>query len=154
MPHILSRKPAGLNSAVKEATEWCMQQGAQAVLILPADIPLLSSEDVNKIVELGKCEGANRCVVSLLRWRHKCSFPESAKLNSCVFWTKKLLKAHQRGSKKRSLLEASLLNRCGYGHRFCRRLESNCFKTEDNTACRRVLDTDVRVYRSLVITCK
>ena len=49
----LVQKISGLNSAVEEATEWCMQKGAEAVLVLPADIPLMSSEDVDTIVELG-----------------------------------------------------------------------------------------------------
>jgi 2-phospho-L-lactate guanylyltransferase len=51
----LVQKTRGLNPAVEEATEWCMQNGAEAVLVLPADIPLLSSTDVDKIVELGNC---------------------------------------------------------------------------------------------------
>jgi 2-phospho-L-lactate guanylyltransferase len=52
----LIQKSSGLNFAVEEATKWCMQNRANAVLILPADIPMLSSVDVNKIIELGTCE--------------------------------------------------------------------------------------------------
>ena len=48
----------GLNPAVEEATAWCMQNQADSVLVIPADIPLLSSADVNKIVELGNCNGS------------------------------------------------------------------------------------------------
>jgi 2-phospho-L-lactate/phosphoenolpyruvate guanylyltransferase len=43
----------GLNAAVTRSIEWCMQEGAESVLVLPADIPLLSSADVNRIIELG-----------------------------------------------------------------------------------------------------
>ncbi len=43
----------GLNADVGEATEWCVQRGAGSVLLLPADIPLLSFKDVNSIVALG-----------------------------------------------------------------------------------------------------
>jgi len=46
----------GLNPAVEEATAWCMQKQADSVLVVPADIPLLSFEDVNKIVELGNSD--------------------------------------------------------------------------------------------------
>ncbi|MGD0645230.1 MAG: 2-phospho-L-lactate guanylyltransferase [Candidatus Bathyarchaeia archaeon] len=53
----LAQKTSGLNSAIEEATEWCVQEGAEAVLVLPADIPLLSSADVDKIVELGNFKG-------------------------------------------------------------------------------------------------
>jgi len=48
----------GLNPAVEEATVWCMQKQADSVLVVPADIPLLSFMDVNKIVELGSYIGS------------------------------------------------------------------------------------------------
>ena len=48
----------GLNPAIEEATAWCMRNQADSVLVVPADIPLLSSADVNKIVELGNCNGS------------------------------------------------------------------------------------------------
>jgi len=43
----------GLNSAVTHSIEWCMQEGADSVLVLPVDIPLLSSADINNIIDLG-----------------------------------------------------------------------------------------------------
>jgi len=49
----LTQKHSGLNPALKEAIAWCIQKGADAVLILPADIPLVSSNDIDKLVELG-----------------------------------------------------------------------------------------------------
>src|SRR5208283_811981 len=52
----LSQKIGGLNSAIEKAIEWCIQRGAEAVLIVPADLPLLSSEEVDRIVKLGNCE--------------------------------------------------------------------------------------------------
>jgi 2-phospho-L-lactate guanylyltransferase len=52
----LAQKAGGLNSAIEEATKWCVQEEAEAVLVLPADIPLLSSGDVDKMIELGGCE--------------------------------------------------------------------------------------------------
>ena len=48
----------GLNPAIEEAIAWCMQKQADSVLVVPADIPLLSFEAVNKIVELGNCDGS------------------------------------------------------------------------------------------------
>src|SRR5208283_6179532 len=45
----LTQKTSGLNSAVEEAAEWCVRQGAEAILVLPADIPLLSPEEVDRI---------------------------------------------------------------------------------------------------------
>ena len=43
----------GLNSALEEAFVWCMKNKADSVLVLPADIPLISSKDINTIVLLG-----------------------------------------------------------------------------------------------------
>jgi 2-phospho-L-lactate guanylyltransferase len=42
----------GLNPTIKFSTSWCVQNGAYSVLVLPADIPLLNTEDVNKIIDL------------------------------------------------------------------------------------------------------
>ncbi len=44
----------GLNHAVSEATDWCIQKGADSVLILPADIPLLRPTDISHILSLGE----------------------------------------------------------------------------------------------------
>ena len=46
----------GLNSALEEAFVWCMKNKADSVLVLPADIPLISSKDINTIVMLGSNE--------------------------------------------------------------------------------------------------
>ncbi len=43
----------GLNSALEEAWAWCIRNKADSVLVLPADIPLVTSKDVDIIVELG-----------------------------------------------------------------------------------------------------
>ena len=51
----LVQKSRGLNLAIDEATDWCMRKGAEAALILPADLPMLSFTDVDRIIELGNC---------------------------------------------------------------------------------------------------
>lgn len=56
----LLEKKKGLNEAIKQATEWCTQNNAESVLVLPADIPLITSEDINQIVKLGSNEN---CIV-------------------------------------------------------------------------------------------
>jgi len=43
-----------LNAALKRASDMLMVWGAGAMLILPADIPLVSQEDVNAIIEKGR----------------------------------------------------------------------------------------------------
>ncbi len=43
---------ATLNSAIEETTSYCVQNGVQSVLVLPADVPLISSEEINRIIQL------------------------------------------------------------------------------------------------------
>ncbi|MDP6771801.1 MAG: NTP transferase domain-containing protein, partial [Anaerolineales bacterium] len=42
--------PSDLNSALQQATLVTMTYGAQGLLVLPADLPLLTREDVEKII--------------------------------------------------------------------------------------------------------
>lgn len=56
----LSESQLGLDSAIKQATEWCIQNDTESVLVLPADIPLITFEDINQIVKLSSEE---TCVV-------------------------------------------------------------------------------------------
>ncbi len=41
-----------LNRAVRGAVGWCVRRGAESVIILPADIPLISPTDINNIVDM------------------------------------------------------------------------------------------------------
>lgn len=45
---------SGLNQAISEAINWCIITNAKITLILPADIPLVSSEDLNRILAFGR----------------------------------------------------------------------------------------------------
>lgn len=49
----LSPKDTNLNPSLNEAIECCIQKKASAVLILPADIPLVLQQDIDRLVELG-----------------------------------------------------------------------------------------------------
>lgn len=51
---LLPEKTHGLNNTVSEAIDWCAEKGATSVLILPADIPLISVKDLDKIYCLGE----------------------------------------------------------------------------------------------------
>ena len=50
----LAEVALGLNEAILEAIKWCIQRGAESVLILPADIPLVMPTDLNGIISLGE----------------------------------------------------------------------------------------------------
>lgn len=49
----LRERQPGLNEAVSEAINWCVQNGAKSTLILPSDIPLVTSADLDRILSLG-----------------------------------------------------------------------------------------------------
>jgi len=48
----LMEKQPGLNQAVSEAVSWCIQREAASTLVLPADIPLVTPMDLNRILSL------------------------------------------------------------------------------------------------------
>jgi len=48
----ITEESRGLNSAIEDSIKCCMQRGADSVLVLPADIPLLSSTDIDRIIKL------------------------------------------------------------------------------------------------------
>jgi 2-phospho-L-lactate guanylyltransferase len=52
---------AGLNHALRQARHVAMERGADAVLVLPADLPLLTPHDVEQLIQLGADH--NPCVV-------------------------------------------------------------------------------------------
>lgn len=41
-----------LNPAVELGVKWCIEHQAEAVLIVPADIPMITAEDINGIIRL------------------------------------------------------------------------------------------------------
>ena len=49
----LPESQLGLNQAIMQATEWCIKNNAESIFVLPADIPLITQEDINQIVKLG-----------------------------------------------------------------------------------------------------
>ena len=53
---------ATLNSAIKETTLYCVKKGAKSILVLPADVPLINSEEINRIIQLA---GVGNSVVVL-----------------------------------------------------------------------------------------
>jgi 2-phospho-L-lactate/phosphoenolpyruvate guanylyltransferase len=49
----LSPADSALNASLEESSDWCIQHGAGAVLVLPADIPLVTAKDVDALAQLG-----------------------------------------------------------------------------------------------------
>ena len=54
----LRQESRGLNPALDEGRRWAMERGASALLVLPADLPLLDAGDVREVLD-GIGEGAS-----------------------------------------------------------------------------------------------
>jgi 2-phospho-L-lactate guanylyltransferase len=50
----LKERKTGLNKAVSEAVDWCVEMGAASVLVLPADIPSVMPTELERIFTLGE----------------------------------------------------------------------------------------------------
>ena len=50
----LSQESRGLNPALEEARIWAIRHGASTLLVLPADLPLLTVPDIFALLEEGK----------------------------------------------------------------------------------------------------
>jgi 2-phospho-L-lactate guanylyltransferase len=50
----LKEGKTGLNEAVSEAIGWCVEKGATSVVVLPADIPLVTPTDLKRMLSLGE----------------------------------------------------------------------------------------------------
>jgi 2-phospho-L-lactate/phosphoenolpyruvate guanylyltransferase len=48
----LAESESGLNAALNQAREWALSHGAQAILVLPADLPLLTPNDITSMLNL------------------------------------------------------------------------------------------------------
>ncbi len=48
----LAESESGLNAALNQAREWVISHGARAVLVLPADLPLLTPNDIAAMLNL------------------------------------------------------------------------------------------------------
>ncbi len=48
----------GLNQAIDQATTWCIKDGADSVLVLPADLPFLTIQEINQVINIGSAESS------------------------------------------------------------------------------------------------
>lgn len=49
----LQEQGTGLNQALEQATRWSIEQHYAAILVLPLDLPVLTKEDVDAIIDMG-----------------------------------------------------------------------------------------------------
>jgi len=55
---LLEDKPGGINQAINEATEHSIRMNAEATLIVPADVPLITPQDIDAIISAGESKPA------------------------------------------------------------------------------------------------
>ncbi len=48
----LREQQEGLNPALNQTTKWCIQNGAEQVLILPTDVPVITPKDIDQLIKL------------------------------------------------------------------------------------------------------
>ncbi len=60
----LLQESRGLNPALEEAREWAVDEGASALLVLPADLPLLCAPDVEAVLEAAEEAEGSLVVIS------------------------------------------------------------------------------------------
>jgi 2-phospho-L-lactate/phosphoenolpyruvate guanylyltransferase len=54
LKYLIEPEETGINPAVKLAIKWCLSKQISSILILPADLPLIKSKDIDEIIELGQ----------------------------------------------------------------------------------------------------
>jgi 2-phospho-L-lactate/phosphoenolpyruvate guanylyltransferase len=56
----LAESESGLNAAIRQAANWAKSHQADSILIIPSDLPLITSADINAMLDLAN---EPRCVV-------------------------------------------------------------------------------------------
>ena len=134
----LSATDAGLNTAIEKATSWCMQRAAASVLVLPADVPLITSKDVNRLLKLGTGGGA--VVLSPSKnWGTNALLRSPPRLIPSCFGPKSFLnhirEAYQKGVSVRLYFSAGLAADVDSAEDLKR-----LFDVENCTVCRKTLE--------------
>lgn len=58
---LLEEKESGVNSAISIADSYCIKEEADATIVIPEDLPLLSATDISAVCNLAKTE--DKCIV-------------------------------------------------------------------------------------------
>jgi 2-phospho-L-lactate guanylyltransferase len=56
----LAESESGLNSAITQAAQWAVKHHARAVIVIPVDLPLITSADLDAVINR---VGEERCIV-------------------------------------------------------------------------------------------
>ncbi|MFB0560877.1 MAG: 2-phospho-L-lactate guanylyltransferase [Candidatus Lokiarchaeia archaeon] len=51
---LLEERPRGINQAIIDATKYSLSMNAEATLVVPADLPLITPQDIDTIILMGR----------------------------------------------------------------------------------------------------
>jgi len=92
---------ATLNSAVEETTSYCVKKGARSVLVLPADVPLINSKEIDRIIQLAKGHDSAVVLSPSRNWGTNALYQSPPKLIPACFGPESFLnhirEAYQKG---------------------------------------------------------
>jgi 2-phospho-L-lactate/phosphoenolpyruvate guanylyltransferase len=94
----------GLNCAIEEAFAWCMRNKADSVLVLPADVPLITPKDIDALVKLGS-DGSRVVLAPSKDWGTNAFFQHPPHLVHACFGPDSFKKHVQQACSKRVCLK-------------------------------------------------
>jgi 2-phospho-L-lactate/phosphoenolpyruvate guanylyltransferase len=89
-----------LNPAINVATEWCLGRNARSVLVVPADIPLLTGKNVNRILDLGGHGGKAVVLSPSQNWGTNAIYQNPAGLVPACFGAKSFVRHIQEALRR------------------------------------------------------
>jgi 2-phospho-L-lactate/phosphoenolpyruvate guanylyltransferase len=90
----------GLNAAVDQAVSWCKKDGVDSVLILPADIPLLTSQEINRVLFLAKGDSPLIVLCPSWGWGTNALFEKPPQVVSACFGPESFVEHMRQAYKK------------------------------------------------------
>jgi 2-phospho-L-lactate guanylyltransferase len=81
-----------LNPAIEAASEWCAKRGADSVLVVPADTPLLKAKNINRIIHLGNGGGKAVVLSPSGTWGTNAMYQNPASLVPACFGPKSFIR--------------------------------------------------------------
>jgi 2-phospho-L-lactate/phosphoenolpyruvate guanylyltransferase len=89
-----------LNPAINLATEWCIGRNARSVLVVPADIPLLTPKNVDRILDLGGHGGKAVVLSPSQNWGTNAIYQNPAGLVPACFGAKSFVRHIQEALRR------------------------------------------------------
>jgi len=131
-------KDANLNPSIEEAQLLCLKKGATALLVLPADIPLVNAKEINRIIQLAESGSAAVALSQSQNGGTNALYQNPPKLIPACFGPGSFLnhirEAYRRGVSVRLHFSPQLAADIDSAEDL-----KSLFENENSTVCKRVL---------------